>query len=143
MTEKVVLKMRLTIAEYWRDRNTSIYIWPNFSHVAKTYQTVHESDRPIWENAATGNCVLQLWLITEPSEARPIPHQHSAMLILLKYLIYLSFLLCYCFHPFALTRKSFAESCKIMKTSMGEIILQLFKNILEWLLSYKGTSCTL
>ena len=58
---------------------------------------------------------------------------------------------------FVLTRKSFVESCKIMKTSIGRLFFdnlkkslveapfhfhqQLCKNILEWLLSYEVTSC--
>ena len=37
-----------------------------------TYQTAHESNRAIWENVATRNCVLDLWLMTEPSEIQPI-----------------------------------------------------------------------
>ena len=35
----------------------------------------HAPNRAIWENVATGNCVLQ-----EPSEVQPISHQHSAIL---------------------------------------------------------------
>ena len=38
------------------------------SHVAETQQVVHEPNRVIWENVATGNWVLQLWLMTEPLE---------------------------------------------------------------------------
>ena len=36
VTEKVVLKIKLTIVEHWRDRNIGIYIWPTFSHVEET-----------------------------------------------------------------------------------------------------------
>ena len=36
VTEKVVFKIKLTIAEYRRDRNISIYIWSPFSHIAET-----------------------------------------------------------------------------------------------------------
>ena len=59
MTEKVVLKINLTIAEYRRDRNISIYIWLTFSHVTRTYQVVDKTNRAIWKNVATGDCVLQ------------------------------------------------------------------------------------
>ena len=31
-----------------------------FSHVAETYQVVHESNRTIWENIGKRNCILQL-----------------------------------------------------------------------------------
>ena len=34
--EKVVLKIKLTIVEYRRDRNIGIYIWTTFSHMAET-----------------------------------------------------------------------------------------------------------
>ena len=77
-----------------------------------------------------------------------ISHQHSAILIMLKYLIYLGLLWRCCFPPFALTWKSFAESCKIMETSKEKFFFdnlkkslvevsfhfyqQLCKNILEW-----------
>ena len=30
--------------------------------------SVHELNRAIWEKVATRNCVLQLWLMTKPSE---------------------------------------------------------------------------
>ena len=92
-----------------------------------------------------GKLRTSLWLMTEPSEVQLMLHQHSAMLITLKYLICLRFLWCCCFSPFVLTRKSFAESYKIMEASLGEIIfwfhfhLQLCKNVLEWLLSYEVT----
>ena len=79
--------MKLTIFEYQRDRNIVIHIWPTFSHVAEAYQVVHETNRAIWKNVPTRKCVLQLWLITEPSEVQPISYQHSAMLTMLKYLI--------------------------------------------------------
>ena len=45
-----------------------------------SYQIAHESNRAIWENVETRNCVLELWLITEPSEILLILHQHSVML---------------------------------------------------------------
>ena len=50
MKEKVVLKKKLFIFEYRRDRNISIYIWPTFSHVANTYQIAQES------NSTMGKC---------------------------------------------------------------------------------------
>ena len=128
-------------------------------------QIVHESNRAIWENVPTGNCVPQLCLMTEPSEVRPIPYHLAAMLIMLKYLICLSFLQCCCFSPFVLTRKSFAAeaytSGKLqdyenihgsdffynLTKSLVEVSfhfhLQLCKNILEWLLSYEVSSCKL
>ena len=92
-------------------------------------QAVHQPRRAIWENVATENCILQLWLMTEPSEVWPISHQHSAILIMLKYLIRLGFFLCCCFPSFFLTRKSFAEICKIAKTSMGKILFWWPKKI--------------
>ena len=58
-----------------------------FHIVAETQQVAHEPNRAIWENIATENCVLQLWVMTEPSEVQPISHQHSAMLIMVKYLL--------------------------------------------------------
>ena len=70
MTEKVVLKIKLTIDEYPWDRNISICIWSTFSHIAETKQVVHEPNRAIWENVAKGNCVLHLWLMTEPLEVQ-------------------------------------------------------------------------
>ena len=79
MTEKVSKRQK-----HWHLNIT------DFSYVAETYEVVHESNRTIWENVATGNCVLQLWLMTEPSEVhrvQPISDQHSAMLMTLKYLI--------------------------------------------------------
>ena len=54
-----------------RDRNFGIYIWTTFSQVAKTQQVVHKSNRAIWKNVATRNCVLQVWLMTEPWEIQP------------------------------------------------------------------------
>ena len=36
------LKIKLTIAEYRRDKKIGIYIWPAFWHVAETQQVVHE-----------------------------------------------------------------------------------------------------
>ena len=36
---------------------------------------------PIAKNVATGDCVLQHWLRTEPSEVQLISHQHSELLI--------------------------------------------------------------
>ena len=54
MIENLVLKIKLTIVEYRRDRNIRIYIGPNFSHVAETQQVVHQPNRAIWENVATG-----------------------------------------------------------------------------------------
>ena len=88
VTQRVVVKIKLTIVEYRRDRNIGIYIRPTFSYVAETQQIAHEPNRAIWENVATGNCVLQLCLM-KPSEVQPISHQHLAMIIMLKYLIYL------------------------------------------------------
>ena len=38
-----------------------------------------EPNKFIWENVATGNCVVQLWLMTELSEVQSISHQHSAI----------------------------------------------------------------
>ena len=72
MSEKVVLKIKLTIFEYRSDRNIGIYIEQTFPHVAKTYPVVHEPNRAIWENVATGNCLLQLWLMMETSKVQPI-----------------------------------------------------------------------
>ena len=46
----------MTTVEYRRDGNIAIYIWLTFSHVAETY-------RAIWENVATGYCVVQLWTL--------------------------------------------------------------------------------
>ena len=40
------------------------------------------------ENVRTRNCALELWLMTEPSEIQPISQKHSAMLVMLKYLIW-------------------------------------------------------
>ena len=67
-----------------KNRNVAIN---TFSHVAVTKHVVRKPNRTIWENGATANCLLQLWLMTEALEA----HQHSAMLIMLKYLICLSY----------------------------------------------------
>ena len=39
------------------------------------------------ENVGTRNCALELWLMTEPSEIQPISQKHSAMLVMLEYLI--------------------------------------------------------
>ena len=36
VTEKVVLKKKVTIFEYWRNRDISIYLLPTFSQVAET-----------------------------------------------------------------------------------------------------------
>ena len=67
------------------------------------------------------NCVFQLWLMTEPSEvladfASAFGNVNNAKISdLLEFLIMLLFS-SLCFHSISL-----AESCKIMKTSMGEI----------------------
>ena len=71
----------------------------------------------------------------------------------------LKFLVMLLFYQFVLTQKSFAKSCKIMKTSMRRFFfesfkkslvevpfhfhLQLCKSILEWLLSFEVTSSNL
>ena len=78
MTEKVVLNIKLTIVEYRRGKTLVIKYDRPYLHVADTYQVVFESNRAIWENVATGNCILQLWLMMEPSEVhrvQPISHQ--------------------------------------------------------------------
>ena len=90
--QNVVLKKKLTIFEYRRDRNISIYIWTTFSHDANTYQIAYESNIAIWENLVTRNCVLEFWLLTELSEIKPILHEPSTMLVMLKYLICLRLL---------------------------------------------------
>ena len=41
-----------------------------FLYVAETWQVAHEPKRAIQENVATGNCILQLWLMTEPLEVQ-------------------------------------------------------------------------
>ena len=69
----------------------------------------HAPNRAIWENVAMGNCVLQLWLMTEPSEVQPISHQHSAILNvkisdLLEFLVMLLFSFL-CSHPKRIYRK--------------------------------------
>ena len=53
-------------------RNIGVYIRPTFSHDANTYQIACESNRAIWENLVTRNCVLEFWLMTELSEIKPI-----------------------------------------------------------------------
>ena len=89
MEEEVVLKKKLTIFKYRRARNTGIYIRPTFSHAANTYQITHESSGAIWESVATRNCVLKLWLMTEPSDMQPIS-QHP-IYGLLSFLVMLLF----------------------------------------------------
>ena len=68
MTEKTVHKIKFTTAEYRRDRNRNIgiYISPTFSHIAETKKVVNEPNVAIWKNVATGNCVLQLWIMRDP-----------------------------------------------------------------------------
>ena len=110
-------------------RNIGVYIRPTFSHDANTYQIACESNRAIWENLVTRNCVLEFWLMTELSEIKPILHEHSTMLIMLKYLIclrccnivaflYLSSENCLWW------RRILLESCKIRKTSTGDVLWQ-------------------
>ena len=95
------LNIKLTIFENQRNRN--IYLRSTSYHITDTLQISHESKKAIWVNVATRICVLQLWLKKESSELQPIWHQHSAMLIIFKYLIWLHFLQC-CFFPcFVLT----------------------------------------
>ena len=105
-------------------------------------------------------------LMAEPSEMQPISHQHWAMLIIIKYLICFDFLQC-CFPPFVLTWKSLAveayfrrklqyyehidvgdsfllswQPLKISGRSFFQFShfhLQLYKTILEQLLSYAVT----
>ena len=91
MIDKVAFTIQLTIVEYRREKNIDIYILLTFSHVAGTWQVFHELNIVIWENVATGNCVLQLCLIAKPLEVQPISYYYSAMLIMSKNLIYLSF----------------------------------------------------
>ena len=74
------------------------------------------------EKCGNAKLCIQLWLMTEPSEVQSILHQHSAMLIMLKYLICLRLLECCCFPPIVFTQKQFAESCNTMEKSMGEIL---------------------
>ena len=95
--EKVELNIKLNIFENQRNRN--IYLRSIFYPITETLQISHESKKAIWVNVATRICVLQLWLEKESSELQPIWYQHSAMLIIFKYLIWLHFLQC-CFFPF-------------------------------------------
>ena len=37
VTEKMVLKQKLTVFECRRDRSIDIYIWPTFAHISDTY----------------------------------------------------------------------------------------------------------
>ena len=104
----------------------------------------------IWENAATGYCVLQLWLIL---------HQHSTKLIMLKYLTtWVSFNVVV-FVPLFSSENHLQKVARLWKHAWGRFFFdnlkkslvevcfhfyqQLCKNILEWLLSYEITSCNL
>ena len=62
------------------------YDWPFH------YQIFHESNRAIWKNLVILNCVLEFWFMTELLEIKPILHQHSTILVMLKYLICLCLL---------------------------------------------------
>ena len=90
---------------------------------------------------------------------QPILHQHSAILILLKYLIYLSFLSCCCFIPLLSPENHLQKVARLwkhpwerfffdnLKKSLVEVFFPFSPaslhiwNIFEWLLSYEVTSC--
>ena len=61
-------------------------------NVEETETLAFTYDRPfhmsqIHIKSSTDQTELKLWLMTEPSEILLISHQHSAILVLLKYLI--------------------------------------------------------
>ena len=108
-----------------------------------------------WENAATENCELQLWLMTETSEVhrvQPILHQHSAILLTLTYPICLSYCNVVVFLHLFSPEHQLQKVSRLWKHPWGKFFFDNFKkslvvvsfhfhqelkNILEWLLSYK------
>ena len=95
MAEKVILKRKLIIA------------------------VVNGLNRAIGENVATKNCVLELWLMTEPSEIPALGNLNNVKISDL-----LAFVVMLLFPLFFLTSKSLVveayTSFKIMKNFMGE-----------------------
>ena len=61
VAEKVVLKKKLTIFEYWRDRNIGIYMCLTFSHDVNTCQIFHELNRDISEKFSSKK--LCAWIL--------------------------------------------------------------------------------
>ena len=126
--ENVVLKIKLTIVECWRDRNIGIYILPTFLPVAEIPSC------PWTKQSHLGKCSngkLRNWTSFYDKTLRSTANFASVFSNVnnVKILDLLEFLVRLLFFPFVPTRKSFAESCKNMGTSMTEILFWQLKKI--------------